>query len=770
MIFNRTGLAAASVIAVTFGSPLLGAPRSAPLRFAPQEIQSNFGVGYAVSTADMNRDGKPDIVAINPTQVVWFENPSWTRHVVLDGVSKKDNVCFSTSDVDGDGSLDIALGADWQPTNTQAGGSLQWITRDKANPAGAWKHFPLGDEPTLHRMRFADVDGDGRNELVVVPLHGRGTKGPEWDGAGARILVYWPSAHPDSEPWRREVADDSLHIVHNFIVVDGEIWTASKEGVHALKRSPNGQWSRRRIATGSPGEIKLGLVNRIRHLATVEPWHGNRIVIYEEPTEAPDPQAGTRLRPVTRPGELWLRSEIETGLNQAHALGWADFDGDGSDELAVGWRNKPAAGGSYGVAVYKRMPGGQWEKTAVDDGVAVEDLAVEDLNGDGRPEIIAAGRSTANVRIYWNQTQPQWLRHEVSRGFPNYGVIAADFTGDGQVDIITNDNSNGETRLLAAPGWKPIVLHRGVNAIHAEVMDVDRDGDLDFIGARYSPGLIYWLERPKNPLTDPWPYHVVDDVTQGGVDGIHGLMLGDVDRDGHPDLIGNSAQPKGTFPFSLAWFRVPKNPRTAPRWERYIFADKDAPGLSHYLGFGDVNGDKRPDIASAAKIAEGGNWFAWWEQPRDPRKPWTRHLIAANQPGATNIHIADLNGDRQADFFASRGHGRGLVWFEAPNWTPHEVAPWIVGPHSLVLGDIDGDGDLDAVTCAKDSGTAAWFENDGKGNFTTHHIYENQAAYDIRLVDMDGDRDLDVLVAGQEMKNVVWFENRLQTSPKGSGR
>ncbi|MBM3794243.1 MAG: VCBS repeat-containing protein, partial [Acidobacteria bacterium] len=695
---------------LTMAGVLLGA--ATVLEFRAQEIQSQFGIGYAVSTADMNRDGKPDIVAINQTQVVWFENPTWRTHVVLDGVTKKDNVCFAANDIDGDGQLDIAVGAGWQPTNTQGGGSLQWIARNPANQTGPWRHFPLGEEPTLHRLRWGDIDGDGKNELVVAPLHGRDTKGPEWEGQGARILVYWPGAKPESVPWRMEVADSSLHIVHNLIVVNGEIWTASKKGVHALKRAPGGEWSKRRIAEGSPGDIKLGTVNRIRHLATVEPWHGNKIVIYEEPTVAPDPQAGTKLTPPVVPGAMWKRTEIETGLAQAHALGWGDFDGDGSDEVAVGWRNKPQ-GGNWGVAVYKRMPGGKWAKTAVDDGVAVEDLAVEDLNGDGRPEIVAVGRATANVRVYWNETKPKWIRHEVTRGFPNTTAIAADFTGDGKPDIITNDNGNNQTRLYVAPDWKPVVLHSGVNAIHSEVMDVDGDGDLDYIGTRYSPGLIFWLERPKNPLTDPWKYHVVDDVAMGGVDGIHGLLLGDVDRDGKPDLIGNSAQPKGTFPTSLAWFRVPKNPRTAPRWDRYIFAAKDAPGLSHYLGFGDVNGDGRPDIASAAKVADRGNWFAWWEQPPNARGLWTRHVIAQNQPGATNIHIADLNGDKKTDFFASRGHGHGLVWYEAPNWTAHEVAPWITGPHSLAIGDIDDDGDIDAATCAKDSATAAWFENDG---------------------------------------------------------
>jgi hypothetical protein len=37
----------------------------------------------------------------------------------------------------------------------------------------------------------------------------------------------------------------------------------------------------------------------------------------------------------------------------------------------------------------------------IDDGVAVEDVATADLDGDGRTEIIAGGRATANLRIYW---------------------------------------------------------------------------------------------------------------------------------------------------------------------------------------------------------------------------------------------------------------------------------------------------------------------------------------------------------------------------------
>jgi len=354
-----------------------------------------------------------------------------------------------------------------------------------------------------------------------------------------------------------------------------------------------------------------------------------------------------------------------------------------------------------------------------------------------------------------------WKKYVVHTGFSTLTAVAADFTGDGLPDVISN--SGGKTRLFVAPKWQEIVLDDNPqhNFIHSEIIDVDRDGDPDYIGARYSPGLIVWLEQPNNALTDRWRLHLVDDR----VDGVHGLLAGDVDLDGRLDLLVNSAQPKDPFPNSLAWLRFPKNPRTAPRWERTIFADNDAPGLSHYLGIGDVNGDGRPDTVSAAKggptaVPGTGDWFAWWEAPKNPRqRGWTKHLIADKQPGATNIHPADVNGDGQTDFIASRGHGQGVVWFEGPNWKPHDIHATLAGPHCLVVTDMDGDGDVDAATCAKDDKITAWFENDGKGGFTTHIVGRDQAAYDIRAVDMDRDGDLDLLVAGQASQNVVWFEN-----------
>jgi hypothetical protein len=369
--------------------------------------------------------------------------------------------------------------------------------------------------------------------------------------------------------------------------------------------------------------------------------------------------------------------------------------------------------------------------------------------------LVVCGRATGNVRIYWSRFAPKWVRHEVASGYHANTAHGIRLNGTGKLMGVVS-NGLSKTRLYV-PGKAEIVLHEGVDLIHSAVMDVDGDGDEDFVGARYAPGYVYWLEQPRRPLEQKWAMHVIEDHEKGGIHGVHGLHVADVDGDGRPELIANSAQPMGTFANSMVVLRAL---RGGKQWQRTVFAKGDAPGLSHYMGAGDLNGDGRVDIVGAAKVGKQGQWFAWWEQPGTMRDGWTKHVLALDEDGATNPLVADLNGDGKQDVIAARGHGVGLLWFEGPMFGRHEIDDRLYGPHSLAVGDIDGDGDVDAVTCAKDSKVVAWFENDGKGRFTKHHIHENQAAYDIRLQDLDGDGDLDVLVAGQTSKNVVWFENR----------
>ena len=171
-----------------------------------------------------------------------------------------------------------------------------------------------------------------------------------------------------------------------------------------------------------------------------------------------------------------------------------------------------------------------------------------------------------------------WQKHVIHEGHRTHTAIGADFTGDGKTDVIAS--SSGKTRLFIGPEWRELILDEEPNrdSIHSEVMDVDGDGDLDWIGAQYQPGHIFWLEQPDKPLEQKWRYHLISDELIG----IHGLQRGDVNNDGTVDLLATSAQPKGRYPDSLAWLKIPSDPYA--KWKVNIFANKDAPGLSHYLG------------------------------------------------------------------------------------------------------------------------------------------------------------------------------------------
>ncbi len=387
-LVSGLALGAASIALVGVGAAgRQAASPAATLQFRAQEIAKDFGVGYAVVPGDVNGDGRTDILAISGTDLVWFQAPAWEKNVILSaGATTADNVTLAPHDIDGDGRLDVALGAGWTRQNT---GTLQWVKQNAPGSTPAWEVFPISAEPTLHRIKWADVDGDKRQELIVAPLHGKGAKGAE--GPSARLLVFKPPANPRTDPWPMEVAGEENHIQHNFLAMNldkdpqDEIVTASAEGLKAWKRGKDGKWSTTLLGEGAPGEVKLGTVGGRRVFATVEPWHGAGIAIYIE-----------------RPTGLWAKTTIETALTEGHALGWADFDGDGNDELAVGWRGAPKPG--VGIYFVDRE-GALKSKEMVDDsGMATEDLIVGDFNGDKKPDIVASGRSTRNIKIYLNET------------------------------------------------------------------------------------------------------------------------------------------------------------------------------------------------------------------------------------------------------------------------------------------------------------------------------------------------------------------------------
>ncbi len=381
--------------------------------FKEQIVDPNVGVGYAVTLADINHDGMTDIIVVteNPDQVVWYQNPSWTKRIILEGFPKLP-VCIQPLDVDDDGKVELILGADWQPGNTKTGGTV-WLLQRPGDLSKPWTPIKIDEEPTMHRMRVIDADGKGRKELVCSPLQGRETAGPEWwKGNGVSLYILRRPANPFKEPWKREVINDELHISHNVWPLDWdgdgkeEILAAADEGIFLFKKAADGKWVKQQIGQGDPekrgaGEVKVGrLPGGKRYIATIEPWHGHQAVVYTPPDQA---------------GQLWKRQALIENHKGGHAVWTADLTGANVDILVVGFRGPPE-GTVDDAIVYLLNPldssGAKWEKHVLDaKGLGSEDVICADLNGDGKVDIIGVGRSTKNVKIYWNEGRLRSTTH-----------------------------------------------------------------------------------------------------------------------------------------------------------------------------------------------------------------------------------------------------------------------------------------------------------------------------------------------------------------------
>src|SRR6266487_2106321 len=123
-------------------------------KFEEQTIDNNISIGYGLALGDVDGDGKTDILLADKKQFVWYRNGDWKKFVMIENLTENDNVCIAACDINGDGKVEVAVGAQWNPSetsNAEQSGAVYYLIRPE-DPTQMWKAVKLYHEPTIHRM------------------------------------------------------------------------------------------------------------------------------------------------------------------------------------------------------------------------------------------------------------------------------------------------------------------------------------------------------------------------------------------------------------------------------------------------------------------------------------------------------------------------------------------------------------------------------------------------------------------------------------------
>jgi hypothetical protein len=281
-------------------------------------------------------------------------------------------------------------------------------------------------------------------------------------------------------------------------------------------------------------------------------------------------------------------------------------------------------------------------------------------------------------------------------------------------------------------------------------MDVDGDGNLDFIAAGdYKSNEIWWWRNPYPYVDRPWTRYI---IKHSGANKHHDQIQADLDGSGKPQIIFWNQGAHGLF---VA--KTPLNPLLADSWpitQIYNYNTDSQPeqlgkspswkGINEHEGLAiiDVDGDGKPDIVAGGRWFRNLGGFKFDENLVDPRYSFSRASAGKLIKNSERPQVVFVVGD---------GDGP-LIWYEwiKGTWIAHKLIDIHYG-HTLQIADFDGDGNLD-IFCAEqrlDGGNsqskAYIFYGDGKGHFRKTVVVGKLDFHEGKVVDLDGDGRPDIV-------------------------
>ncbi len=288
----------------------------------------------------------------------------------------------------------------------------------------------------------------------------------------------------------------------------------------------------------------------------------------------------------------------------------------------------------------------------------------------------------------------------------------------------------------------------GTQSRDSQLVDIDGDGDLDILSSTQAANEVSWLEN-----TDGLGTFGGEQVITSAAWGVRAVAAVDLDGDGDLDVLVGSAHDD-----TISWFQNDG----AGNFGAEQFIATDVMYVSDVTA-ADVDGDGHLDVVVADYQ---GDSLIWYKNTNGLGNFGAAQVIDNTINGASSIQLVDIDGDSDLDIVSASYADATIAWYENTNglgaFGPKQaLATDAFGANTVVVADIDGDGDLDVVANYANRDSVVWFSNNGVGSFSAAQVISSaiDGAYGIAVDDLDGDGDQDVVVTGERANTVSWFEN-----------